>query len=123
MDIGVLVVDDQEDIRLLMKMIIDAADQGLFVSAIAGSAAEALDRLDAADPDIVVLDEMMPGGNGIELARAIDERRPGQLMIMCSAHLDADLRRRAKDAGIKVCLTKERVTDLPAALHDLARDG
>ena len=121
MEIGALIVDDQSDIRLLIRMIVDAANEGLFVKRAVASGEEALNVVDDVDPMVVVLDEMMPGMSGIETAEALRRRRPGQLMIMCSAYVDDDLRRRAERAGILMCLPKERVREIPAALREIAR--
>lgn len=120
MQIGVLVVDDQADIRLLIQMIIDAANRGLFVCGTAASGSEAMNKFDEADPTVVVLDEMMPGMNGIELAQALRARKPGQLMVLCSAYLDDAMRVRAEAAGVSVCVPKEDVADLPRILHEVA---
>jgi len=111
-----LVVDDQEDIRLLITTIIRAFNQGLTVSCEAQGGAEALDRLDACDPDIVVLDHMMPGMTGIETAQRIRERRPGLPMVLCSAYLDDDLRASAAEVGFGMCVSKTDVTRLPDAI-------
>jgi DNA-binding NarL/FixJ family response regulator len=117
MPIGALIVDDQEDVRLLVRMIIEAADQGLFVSGEAASGQEAVERLDEVDPAVVVVDEMMPGLSGIETAALILRRRPGQPIILCTAYLDDDLIGRAAEAGIQVCLPKEQASALPATIR------
>jgi CheY-like chemotaxis protein len=117
MPIGALIVDDQEDVRLLVRMIIEASNLGLFVSGEAASGQEAVERLDEVDPAVVVVDEMMPGLSGIETAALILRRRPGQPIILCSAYLDNDLIERAAEAGIQVCLAKEQAAALPAAIR------
>lgn len=117
MHIGALIVDDQEDIRALIRMIIEAADNGLFVSAEAARGDEALGMIDEVQPEVVVLDQMMPGLSGLETAALILQRRPGQRMILCSAFLDDNLRRRAEEAGIVLCLPKEKMMQLPEALR------
>jgi CheY-like chemotaxis protein len=122
-EIGTLVVDDLADMRLLIRMIIDAANDGLFVKQTAASGREALDMVDEVDPVIVVLDEMMPGMNGIETAQLLRKRRPGQLMIMCSAYLDEELKARAEEAGILLCVPKERVYEIPKALRKIAEEA
>lgn len=119
MPIGALIVDDQDDVRLLVRMIIEAANQGLFVSGEAASGREAVDRLEETDPAVVVVDEMMPGLSGIETAALILRRRPGQPIILCTAYLDDDLIERATAAGIHVCLPKEQAAALPAAIRAL----
>jgi CheY-like chemotaxis protein len=120
MRIGALIVDDQEDVRLLIRMIIEAADRGLFVSGEAANGREAIEQLDAVDPTVVVLDAMMPDIDGLQTAQEIRRRRPGQPMILCSAYLDDELRRRAHEAGIAVCLTKGEFAEIPAAVRELA---
>ena len=122
MQIGALIVDDQEDVRLLVRMIIEAADQGLFVSGEAASGQEAVDCIEETDPAVVVVDEMMPGLSGIETATLILRRRPGQRIILCTAYLDDDLLARATAAGIGVCLPKEQADQLPAAIHALLNE-
>ena len=119
MQIGALIVDDQEDIRLLVRMIIEAANHGLFVSGEAASGQEAMERLEETDPAVVVVDEMMPGLSGIETASLILRRRPGQPIILCTAYLDDDLLARARAVGIQVCLPKEEAANLPGAIYAL----
>jgi YesN/AraC family two-component response regulator len=121
MDIGVLIVDDEDDIRYLMRTIINDADEGLKVIGEARDGAEAIDHVNEMDPVVVVLDERMPGLTGIETALGIARKRPQQRMILCSAYIDDELVRRAEGAGIKVCLTKEQVAEIPQALCELAR--
>jgi CheY-like chemotaxis protein len=117
MAIGALIVDDQEDVRILIRMIIDAADRGLFVACEAGSGHEALERLDqSCDPAVVLLDAMMPGIDGVETAARIRERRPGQPMVLCSAYIDDELRERAERVGIQICLAKDEVDRIPEAI-------
>jgi two-component system vancomycin resistance associated response regulator VraR len=119
MPIGAFIVDDQEDVRLLVRMIIEAADKGLFVSGEAASGREAMERLEETDPAVVVVDEMMPGLSGIETAVLILRRRPGQRIILCSAYLDEELIERANAAGIHVCLAKEQAAKLPGTIRAL----
>lgn len=117
MEIGAFIVDDHEDMRVLIRMIIEAANRGLFVSGEAAGAEEALEVVDTIDPEVILMDEMMPGMSGLEAAELILRRRPGQRIILCSAYLDADLRDRAEAAGITVCLTKSQLNEIPAVIR------
>jgi CheY-like chemotaxis protein len=123
MQIGALIVDDQQDVRLLIRMIIEAANNGLFVSGEAANGREALERIDHYDPTVVVLDAMMPDIDGVATAELIRQRRPGQLMILCSAYLDDELRQKAEAAGIAVCLTKGEFADIPDTVREVASAG
>lgn len=121
MQISTLVVDDQDDVRLLMKLMIDLANEGLFVSGEAANGEEALARFAELAPSVVVLDEMMPGMRGIDVAERILSTRPGQVIVLCSAHLDEELRQRAAEAGITGWLHKDRLEQLPDLLRELAQ--
>ena len=118
MDIGALIVDDHAEIRLLMRMIIDSANHGLFVSGEAGSGEEALALIDQLNPSVVVLDQMMPGWTGIETAIRIRSRRPELPLILCSAFLDEQARKEAQEAGISTLLPKTQISRLPEALWE-----
>jgi len=115
--VGTLIVDDEEDIRTLIRLIIQSENKGLFVAGEAVDGLEALDTIDAIDPSVVVLDEMMPGMNGIEAAKEMLARRPDQIIILCTAYLDAELRQKAEAAGIRLCLRKEEFALIPEALR------
>src|SRR5207249_4476452 len=75
-EIPTMIVDDQEDVRLLLRVLINMANEGLFVRGEAGGGVEALDRLEEDDPIVIVLDQMMPDMNGLETAAQIRTRRP-----------------------------------------------
>ena len=123
MQIRTLIVDDQDDVRMLMRLMIDLADEGLIVTGEAASGEEALATFAAADPVVIVLDEMMPGMHGIDVARRILSERPWQVIVLCSAHLDDALRERAQAAGVTAWLHKDRLEQLPDMLRSLARAG
>lgn len=65
----VLMVDDQEDIRLLLRLALEP--QGYALSA-ASNGAEAIQAARALRPDVVILDVMMPGGiDGYQVCRTL----------------------------------------------------
>lgn len=116
--LGVLIVDDEADVRLLVRMIIDQSD-GMFVSGEAASGAEALDQVAEQHHDVVVLDQMMPGMDGLEAASRILAGRPEQRVVLFSAFLDDELERRAREVGICACVVKGRLRELPSVLVDV----
>lgn len=111
-----LIVDDDEDMRFLLRAVIERANEGLQVAAEASGADEALDRWRATQPDVIVLDHRMPGTTGLELAAEILAEAPGQSIILFSAHLDDDIISTAADIGIRACISKDRYDDIPEAL-------
>jgi two-component system response regulator YesN len=114
-----MIVDDQPDIRELIRVLIELENGGLEVSCEAGSGREALEILDRCRPNVVVLDEMMPGMNGVEVATKITERHPGTQMIMCSAYLDADVTRRGLAAGVAAFVHKDEIRTIPRLIKTL----
>ncbi|MBV9410841.1 MAG: response regulator transcription factor [Acidimicrobiia bacterium] len=102
--IRVMVVDDTDHVRQMLASMLTL--DGFEVVEEAASGNEAVRRIEGADPDVVVIDYRMPGMDGLETARTIKERRPGQLMVLYTAFIDADLQRQADEAGIAVCLGK-----------------
>ncbi len=73
-DALILVVDDDARLRGLLQRYL--GEHGFRVS-VAGDAAEARDRLRFLDPDLIVLDVMMPGESGIALTEALRARGSG----------------------------------------------
>jgi DNA-binding NarL/FixJ family response regulator len=118
--IDTMIVDDEPDLRLLLRLAIDMRNEGLRVTGEAASGREAIAQVDAVDPTLVVLDQMMPDMDGLETAAGILERRPHQLIVLYSAFLDEDLEERALAAGITACRSKGKARDLANFLHDLA---
>src|SRR3954463_4274000 len=117
-----MIVDDNADARFLLRAIIDDADGGLVVAGEADGVQAALDAIDAIDPDVVVLDHMMPVVGGLEAAPLILARRPGQALILCSALVDDEIRAHAARVGIAVCVSKDDMEAIPGLALRLARD-
>jgi CheY-like chemotaxis protein len=117
--LGALIVDDEDDIRLLVRLAIQRWNRGLFVAAEVDDGETALDRIATADPAIVVLDQMMPGIDGLETATRILELRPHQPIVLFSAYLDPTIERQAADIGIARCVHKRELSSLPSILYGL----
>jgi two-component system chemotaxis response regulator CheB len=83
-DIRVMVVDDALVVRSLLSRWINDVP-GLTVVAALRNGREALDRLDEAKPDVVVLDVEMPELDGISTLPRLLERRRDLVIIMASA--------------------------------------
>lgn len=118
-EISTLIVDDQADIRLLLRVLIDAANDGLFVVGEASSGAEALESIDAQQPLVVVLDEMMPNMSGTETAGRVRASRPSQILILCTAYLDDAVIARARAAGMDGWLDKQQISELPDLIRSI----
>jgi DNA-binding NarL/FixJ family response regulator len=111
-----LIVDDDEDMRFLLRVLIESANEGLAVAAEARNGDEALDQWREHRPDVVVLDNRMPGRTGLEVAAEILGEAPEQSIILFSAFLDDETLARADELGVRACLSKDHYDQLPAAL-------
>lgn len=87
----VLLVDDELSSAEVLALVL--AGEGYEVT-VAADARQALERLDEADPDLLVTDFMMPGMNGADLARAVREqdRYRGIPVLMISGAPQAALK-------------------------------
>lgn len=81
----ILVVDDEEHIRLLYKE--EFEEEGYNV-VLAGSGEDALTKIGKDTPDLITLDIKMPGMDGITLARKIKDIRSDVPLIFISAYED-----------------------------------
>lgn len=103
--IRVMVVDDTTHVRRMLRSMLEL--EGFEVVAEACDADSAVTGAAEADPDVVVVDYRMPGADGLETARRIRSQRPGQVTVLYTAYTDADIERRATDAGVALVLAKE----------------
>lgn len=118
-EITTLIVDDQQDIRLLLRILIDAANDGLRVVGEASSGPEAIAEVQRIAPVVVVFDEMMPDMTGVEAAAHVRQLRPAQIMVLCTAYLDEGVIERARAAGMDAWLAKQDVADLPDLIRGI----
>lgn len=81
------VVDDDEDIRALLRMNLEADERFEFAGE-AGDGSRMLALLMEAAPHVVILDLDMPQVDGLEALRAIHETRPDAKVVVFSARYD-----------------------------------
>jgi CheY-like chemotaxis protein len=120
--VRVMIVDDHADVRFLIRAIVEDADDDVVVVAEADGVRAALESIDRVDPDVVVLDAVMPVISGIQAAPMILARRPGQRILLCSALVDDEVREQAEAAGIAACVSKDDMEEIPRLAVALARD-
>jgi two-component system phosphate regulon response regulator OmpR len=97
-----LVVDDDVRLRELLRRYL--SDSGFRVTT-AADAAEARSKLVSFAFDLVVLDVMMPGENGIELTRALRRERTSPIMLL-TAMAEAEDRVNGLEQGADDYLAK-----------------
>jgi two-component system response regulator DevR len=83
----VFLLDDHEIARRGVADLLNSVPD-LQVVGEAGTVAEALRRLPAAEPDVAILDGRLPDGSGIEVCRIIREQSPGVKCLILTSYDD-----------------------------------
>jgi len=102
--IRVMLVDDIDHVRRMLRNMLDL--DGFEVVAEAADGETAVQLVEEANPDVVVIDYSMPDMDGIETASQIRARRADQVMIMYTAYLQPEVEQRAREVGIALVLGK-----------------
>lgn len=114
-----LIVDDEEDMRFLLSVVINTENRGLHVVAEADSGHASLTVHEELEIDVVVMDQRMPGMSGIEAARQLMATEPDLPILIYSAFIDDQLRAEAKEAGVRYCIEKGNRPALISALREV----
>lgn len=118
-----LIVDDELDMRMLIRIVIEMANNGLSIVGEAADGDEAIQVWRDLDgppvPDVVILDNRMPKLTGLEVAEQILAERPDQLILLYSAFLDDAVRAKASELGITRCVSKQELEQLPSLVREL----
>jgi len=78
----ILVVDDEQKIRIILTQILK--DEGFNVQDV-GRGESAIEEVDSFRPDLILMDQNMPGMNGIETMEEIKSRHPEITVIILTA--------------------------------------
>jgi len=78
----VLIVDDEPDVLLLLRVNLEAAG---YETVLAADGETALNRIDDSDPDVVLLDIMMPVMDGWGVLRVLSDRETAPRVVVVSA--------------------------------------
>jgi len=115
----VLVVDDAANLRELLTVLLDVEDDFEVVGT-AADGVQALDRADALEPDIILLDLAMPVMDGLQALPALRERLPKARIVIFSGFEHEALAREALAAGADAYIEKgTSVMQLVARLRQL----
>ena len=79
----VLLVDDEQD---FVESLAERMEMRDMTVSTATTAAKALELIDHQTFDVIVLDLLMPGTDGIETLKAIKKRRPDAQIILLTGH-------------------------------------
>jgi DNA-binding NarL/FixJ family response regulator len=115
----IAIVEDQRELREGLATLINGT-QGFRCTGNYRSMEDALDRIGAELPDLVLSDIGLPGMSGIEGIRLLKERYPGLVVLMLSVYDDDERIFDALCAGASGYLLK---TTPPARLLDALREA
>ena len=104
--IRVFLLDDHEIVRRGIADLLET-ESGITVVGEAGTAAEALRRIPAVQPDVAILDARLPDGSGIDVCRDIRSALPGTRCLILTSYDDNDAIFAAVMAGASGYLLKE----------------
>ena len=123
MEVRVFLVDDHEVVRRGVADLLES-EPGVRVVGEAGTAREALARVPAAEPDVVVLDVRLPDGDGVTVCRDLRSRMPDLACLMLTSFADDEALYDAILAGAAGYVLKQvRGTDLVEAVLTVAAGG
>ena len=101
-----LIVEDEENTRKLLRLILDWESLGIRIVGEAATGAEALDLMDELLPDIVLTDIEMPHMDGLTLSALIMERYSDVSVVVLTAHDQFRYARQALRSGVSNYLLK-----------------
>lgn len=106
MPITVFLADDHRIVRDGLRAILNR-EEGITVVGDSADGRQTVDRVTMLRPDIVIMDIGMPGLNGIEATRQIEEVRPSTQVIVLSMYGSSEHIYQALQAGARGYLLKE----------------
>jgi len=120
--VNVVIVDDADDMRLLLRRVFERAE-----IAVVGEAVDGLDALrvikELGPPPVravIVLDNMMPGLTGLEAAEQMLRNDPALRIVLFTAFLSDEVSQRAKEIGIRVAVSKSDLFNLAPIIVEVA---
>ncbi len=121
--IRVIAFDDNKDLRDMFRLLVDAQLDMVCV-AVHPDLSQMMRDIDAARPDVIVMDIQMPGINGIEGVRAIKARWPEARILMQTVFEDEDKVFAAIRAGASGYILKTATTEeIVKAIRDTHSGG
>jgi len=110
-NIRILLVEDNRDFAKLVEVFLRKYEFGQFEIIWKENGQEALEELENGETfDVVLMDYFLPGQNGLEVTRAIRERRIDVPVVFLTVNKDFDLAVELMKIGVEDYLVKEEVS-------------
>jgi DNA-binding NarL/FixJ family response regulator len=121
--IRVAVVEDDVRLRRAFVDVLESADDCRSVGAF-GTGADALKRIPALDPDVVIMDVNLPDSTGVEYIAALSEKLPTAQILIVTVYQDPETTFQALAAGAHGYLVKPVMPDrLLEAIREVREGG
>ena len=117
MSVSIILVDDHALVRRGLRNLLDSEKMFQVVGE-AGDGLEAVELVERLQPDVLVVDLMIPSLNGLEVTRQVRTRSPQTRVVIVSMHSDEAYVREALRCGGRGYVLKEADdSDLVKAVH------
>ena len=117
----ILIADDDPTIRLLLRRLLEKQPDWQ-VCGDAGNGAEAIEKVEQLEPDVVVMDLGMPVMTGLQAAPEIGKAHPRLPMLLISVQeVSNQLAWEARNAGYRGAVTKSSGTEVLKGIEALLR--
>jgi two-component system response regulator NreC len=118
--ITIMLADDHHVVRQGLRALL-AAEPDLSIVAEAADGREALSLVEEVKPDVLIVDVMMPGLNGLEVVRQVGQLSPNTRMLVLSMYAsEAYVMQAFRNGALGYVLKESRAKDLLYAIHEVA---
>ena len=117
----ILIVDDSPLVRQRLRDMLQQHSQWM-VCGEAANGRDALEKAQVTNPDVIVLDFLMPGMDGLQTAREIGKLLPSIPILMFTMHLSRQLVEEARNVGIRGAVAKSDAGRIIEGVEALLRN-
>jgi|ERR1017187_3268585 two-component system, chemotaxis family, chemotaxis protein CheY len=121
MSTRILIVDDSPLVRQRLREMLQQHSKWE-VCGEAANGGDALEKVQLMKPDVIVLDFLMPGMDGLQTAREIGKLVPAIPILMFTMHLSRQLVEEARNVGIRGAVPKSDAGRIIAGVEALLRN-
>jgi DNA-binding NarL/FixJ family response regulator len=122
MNATILIADDNEFMRWAIRHLLSKSRPEWVVCGEATNGKDAVSAAQTLQPDVVILDESMPGMTGVQAASKLAKLRVDSRVLLLSAYEQKDMNLAAESAGLQGYRYVDKATagrDLVPAVEEL----
>ncbi|HXZ81179.1 MAG TPA: response regulator transcription factor [Terriglobales bacterium] len=102
----ILIADDHEFVRRSLRVLLESCAHDWEVCGEARDGREAVTKAQKLHPDLIILDWVMPGGDGLQAAREILKATPSTRIVMHTLHHGPEIEIEARKVGVENVVSK-----------------